>query len=109
MELARLHDLSDTDAIPPALLSRTEADLSAFTEKVAPIIAAVREEGDAALQRYARAFDGVTAPAMSIRATSAEFDAAMDKLPADVIAALEHAIDNIRRFHEAQKLSLIHI
>lgn len=103
MELALLHDLSATDVIPPALLARTEADLSAFTAKVGPIIEAVRTEGDAALQRFARAFDGVTAPEMSLRATPAEFDAAMDQLPADVIAALEHAIDNIRRFHEAQK------
>jgi histidinol dehydrogenase len=109
MDPARVHDLSDlsnlggTDAIPAGLLARTEADLSAFTEKVRPIIAAVRQEGDAALQRFARAYDGVTAPEMTLRAAPAEFDAAMDRLPREVIAALEHAIDNVRRFHAAQK------
>jgi histidinol dehydrogenase len=102
MEAARLHDLSGGEDIPASLLERTEADLSAFTEKVKPIIAAVRGEGDAALQRFARAYDGVTAATMSLRATAAEFDAAMDLVPREVVAALEHAIDNIRRFHAAQ-------
>jgi histidinol dehydrogenase len=102
MQPVRLHDLSGTDRIPPALLARTEADLSAFTAKVVPIIEAVRSEGDAALQRFARAYDGVTAPQMNLRVTAAEFDAAQDQVPREVVGALEHAIDNIRRFHEAQ-------
>ena len=61
MQKVRLHDLSTTDRIPPALLARTEADLSEFTAKVVPIIEAVRTEDDAALQRFARAYDGVQA------------------------------------------------
>jgi histidinol dehydrogenase len=39
---------------------------------------------------------------MNLRVTPAEFDAAQDQLPREVVSALEHAIDNIRRFHAAQ-------
>jgi len=102
MPPVRLHDLSHADTIPPELLARTEADLSEFSARVAPIIEAVRTDGDAALQRYARAYDGVTATQMALRVTPAEFDAAQDQVPREVVAAIEHAIDNIRRFHEAQ-------
>lgn len=102
MPEVRFHDLSQAASIPAALLARTEADLSGFTDKVRPIIEAVRSEGDAALVRYARAFDRVAVPDFNLRVTQAEFDAAFRVLPADVVRAIEHAIDNIRRFHEAQ-------
>lgn len=99
---ARLHDLSEAREIPSALLERTEADLSGFATKVAPIIESVRREGDAALRRFARELDGVAAEPMTLRAEPAEFDAAFERVPRDVVRAIEHAIDNIRRFHEAQ-------
>ncbi len=99
----RLHDLRHLDVIPASLLARTEADLSEFTRQVAPIIEAVRTEGDAALRRFAAAHDGVRTPDLNLRVTAAEFDAAFSQLPREVVAAIEHAIDNIRRFHAAQK------
>ena len=40
-----------------ALLRRSETDISSFIEKVAPIIEAVRAEGDKALARFGRDFD----------------------------------------------------
>ncbi|MFI4891190.1 MAG: histidinol dehydrogenase [Steroidobacterales bacterium] len=103
MQRARLHDLRAAPAIPPDLLARTEADLGAFTAAVGPIIEAVRVEGDAALLRFARQFDHVTLERMPLRVADVEFDAAFGALPADVVRAIEHAINNIRRFHELQK------
>ncbi len=97
------HDLTTTETIPPALLARTETDMSGYLAAVEPIIAAVRTEGDAALRRFAREFDKVTAPEFSIRATQAEFDKAWANFDPDMRATLEFAIANIRRFHEAQK------
>jgi len=99
----QLHDLTGSGSIPPALLARTEADLTQYTERVRPIIEAVRTEGDAALVRYARVFDRVTAADFQLRVSPQEIDAAFQLLPAEVIRAIEHSIDNIRRFHEAQK------
>lgn len=97
------HDLSHSRQLPEALFQRTEADLSFFIERVQPIIAAVRSEGDAALQRFAREFDGVQAERMSIRVEQSEFDDAMARLDPAVTAAIAYAAGNIRAFHEAQK------
>jgi histidinol dehydrogenase len=98
-----VHDLSSSQRFPEALFARSVMDLTPFCERAQPIIEAVRLEGDAALRRFARAYDGVGVEAMSIRAEEAEFEAALDRVPAAVTRAIEHAAANIRRFHEAQK------
>lgn len=103
MNRVSLHDLSETSVVPAALFERTATDLGSFCERAQPIIDAVRRDGDEALLRFARLYDGVTASEMSLRADEAEFADAADKVPSDVVRAIGHAIDNIRRFHEAQK------
>jgi histidinol dehydrogenase len=89
--------------VPESLYRRSLADLSQFREKARPIIEAVRQDGDAALLHFAKLHDGMTAETMSIRAEATEFEAAERSVPREVVAAIKHAIDNIRRFHEAQK------
>ncbi len=64
------------------------------------VIAAVRQEGDAALLRYTEQFDGVKLTARE--STAAEIDAAWDALDQDFKTTLQMAADNIRRFHEQQ-------
>jgi histidinol dehydrogenase len=86
-----------------ALLLRTEADLSDFMAQVKPIIAAVKAEGDEALARFAREFDNAAVEADDLKASEADFEAALERLEPEVTAAIEYAVDNIRRFHEAQK------
>jgi Histidinol dehydrogenase len=85
------------------LLQRAESDLSSYIEKVRPVIEAVRTEGDEALARFAREFDKAPLTADAIAATKADFDKAFDRVDRKVVAAIEFAIDGIRRFHEAQK------
>jgi histidinol dehydrogenase len=97
------HDLSAASSVPQSLYRRSVADLSHFREKAQPIIDAVRRDGDAALLRFAKLHDAVTAETMSIRAEASEFDAAERAVPREVVTAIKHAIDNIRRFHQAQK------
>jgi histidinol dehydrogenase len=97
------HDLRSASEIPQALLERSITDLTSFCERAQPIIDTVRSEGDEALRRFARAFDGVKSESMSIRAEESEFAAALEQVPHAVRRAIEHAADNIRRFHEAQK------
>lgn len=98
-----VHVLADLDRdAREKLLARTEADLGPFMEKVAPIVAAVAKEGDAALARFAREFDKSPVDADAIAATPADFDAAFDAVDREMIAVLELAVDNVRRFHEAQ-------
>ncbi len=64
------------------------------------IIAAVRSEGDAALIRYAKEFDG--AALSSLRVTSEEIEAAVEKVEPRFLEILEKAAKNIRKFHEKQ-------
>src|SRR5689334_18165502 len=68
--------------------------------QAADVIAAVRKEGDAAIRRSTQAFGG---PSLSeLRASPAEFREARAALSAREIAALERAVANVTRFHEAQ-------
>nr|WP_312857167.1 histidinol dehydrogenase [Acerihabitans arboris] len=97
------HDLSDSDVLPDALFKRTETDLSFFSERVAPIIDAVKNEGDAALIRFARSFDAVAPETFALRAEESEFEQAFARIDPEVIAAIRFAAGNIRAFHEAQK------
>lgn len=86
------------------LMKRSEADLSGFMEKVLPIIEAVKDEGDAALVRFGRDFDGATPlTEATLKASEAEFDAAFDAVDDAVIEAIRFGIGNIRIFHEEQK------
>lgn len=100
-----LHELACLNADQRAqLLSRAEDDIQPFIEGVKPIIAAVIEEGDEALSRFARQYDGAdTLQSDAIAATSKDFDEAFDKVDSAMIETLEYAADNIRRYHEAQR------
>jgi histidinol dehydrogenase len=63
------------------------------------IIEAVRTEGDNAVRRYTREFDGVELGAM--RVSAAEFSAARAALSRTEVAAIERAIHNVDAFHRA--------
>lgn len=97
------HDISGLDTIPPALLLRTEADLGHFLDGASKIIDAVRTDGDAALRRFAREFDKVEGDLTSLKASEADIEDAFNKVPPEVIHAIETAVDAVRRFHEAQR------
>jgi histidinol dehydrogenase len=64
------------------------------------IIDRVRRDGDAALLALTQQFDGVHLAALAV--TPAEFDAAERALNPEQHAAIERAIENVRRFHAAQ-------
>lgn len=100
--LHELDKLSSDDR--ERLLSRAEDDLERFIDGVGPIIEAVRTEGDEALARFGREFDGASSlTADAIAATRADIDKAFDEVDRAMIETLEYSADNIRRFHEAQR------
>jgi histidinol dehydrogenase len=68
---------------------------------VRAIVAAVRRDGDVALRRLTRKFDGATL--RSLRVTGAEFAAAEKSLSRADLATLRTAYRNIRAFHAAQQ------
>lgn len=76
-----------------ALLAPERVRDAATDRRVAAIVAGVRRGGDAALVRYARAFDGLDAP---IEVPLAEMRAAARTVPRSVRAAIAAAAKNIR-------------
>jgi histidinol dehydrogenase len=84
-----------------AALARPSLELRADIAATAlEVINTVRAEGDEALRAYTERFDGVKLETIAV--SREEFAAARKELTAPQIAAIERAIDNVRRFHEAQ-------
>jgi histidinol dehydrogenase len=97
------HDLKELSPDARAkLMMRAETDLAPFIAKVAPILDAVRCDGDEAVARFTRQFDNAPVTAESLAATPQDFDNAERALDLAVKDALAFAADSIRRFHAAQ-------
>lgn len=90
-----------------ALRRPANNDAAGLHQRVQAIIDNVRSDGDAALLAYTRQFDGAVLD--SLAATAAEFAAAERSLQPVQLAALDRAIDNVRRFHEAQLTDAIRL
>ena len=87
---ARLHWSADTDA--------------AIEQRVADILADVKQRGDAAVLEYTARFDGLSATSMAtLELTQAELKAAFESIPAAQREALQAAARRVRTYHEAQK------
>ena len=80
---ARLHWSADTDA--------------AIEQRVADILADVRQRGDAAVLDYTARFDGLSAASMAeLELTQAELKAAFESIPAAQRDALQAAARRVR-------------
>lgn len=98
-----LHVLAGMDAGQrETLLQRAEADLGPYVEAVGPIIEEVRSDGDAALVRLAKRFDGAELSGSGLVVSEEEFGAARAQLDGGMLETLELAASNIRRFHDLQ-------
>jgi histidinol dehydrogenase len=90
----------DFQAALAKLETRGEADVARVEPAVRAILAAVRAEGDAAVQRYNERF-GRRAPRLVMRDyPGAE---ALARLPPEARAALELAATRVRAFHEHER------
>jgi histidinol dehydrogenase len=83
-----------------ALRRPTQEGSQELHARVREIIADVRARGDAALIEYTHRFDGVQLESLEV--SEAEFAAAEQALTETHVRALERAIANVRKFHEAQ-------
>lgn len=87
----------------PRLLARPTQSSAQIEPIVAPILAQVRERGDAALIELAARFDQVDLSETGLAVSTDELDAAEARLSDELKAAIRQAYQNIRTFHEAQK------
>ena len=84
-----------------ALLKRPAQDVDASIRKrVTAILEQVRRVGDSAVAELTAKFDGVELD--DSRVSNEEIAAAATQLDAEAVAAIDLAIANVRRFHEAQ-------
>jgi histidinol dehydrogenase len=88
------------DAALARLEIRGESDFARVESSVREILAAVRGEGDAGVQRYNERF-GRRAPTLFTRSYPGA--AALGRLPADARRALELAAARVRAFHEHER------
>ena len=87
---ARLHWSNETDG--------------AIEQRVAAILADVKQRGDAAVLDYTARFDGLQAASMAeLELTQGDFQRAFDGLPDAQKQALQAAARRVRSYHEAQK------
>lgn len=83
----------------PEIVKRPILDQRDLQSKVQQLLDAVREEGDAAVERFALRFDG-HAPR---RLAADEIASAADRLEDPLKKAMQQAASNIERFHATQK------
>ena len=104
-----IHNWSELgEAGKEALLKRPAVTQDArIRQSTAAIIARVREHGDAALRELTLEYDGATIGDLLV--SGDEIEAAAGQLTADEIAAIDLAIDNVRRFHEKQRPTAVRV
>jgi histidinol dehydrogenase len=84
----------------PDLVARPALDLKAIEKKVKPIIKEVRKNGDAALSKFTKKFDGVKMKQFEV--SQAEFEEAETLVSDELKAAIRTAHQNIHTFHSRQ-------
>ncbi len=90
-------ELSDVER---QILRRLFDDEPAFEEAVRRIIEQVRTGGDAALRDISAAIDGAAPDSLVV--SEQEFAQARSEVSSDLVSALQHAADRVRRYHETQ-------
>lgn len=83
------------------LKARSGETSKKVTESVAEIIEAVRLEGDAALDRYTKLFDGSVPEKLEV--TKEEMEEAVNSVAPEFLTAVKNAAERIKDFHARQK------
>lgn len=85
------------------LLKRSPNQYTEYESRVNAILAAVKEEKDAAVFSYTKQFDGYDLNADNIVVTEEEIKAAYDEIDAGLLEVIRKAMKNIREYHEKQR------
>lgn len=85
------------------LLKRSPSSYGEYEGRVADIVSAVREKGDAAVFDYTKRFDKADITAENIRVTEEERKEAYDEIDPELLEVIRKALVNIRSYHEKQR------
>jgi histidinol dehydrogenase len=86
-----------------AILADRWEEMAGVEETVGEIIAAVRVDGDKALVRFARQFDGVEIASQKMDVPPAECKQALEGIDPEARVALQRAAERIESFHRQQR------
>ncbi|MFL5697914.1 MAG: histidinol dehydrogenase [Ktedonobacteraceae bacterium] len=101
--MIHFYELATMDVSQRArLLRRAEIQIDELIERVRPIIQEVRQRGDLALIEFTARFDRVQLAPDRLRVSREEIERAYQMLDTSVRSAIEHAIRNVRTFHQRQ-------
>ncbi|UCC27074.1 MAG: histidinol dehydrogenase [Gemmatimonadales bacterium] len=101
LQLAAYGPLDQLDSgLVRRLFARTQEEDEELPRDTRRILGQVRREGDSALFRFAREFDGVELDALEVPRSA--WDEALGRLEPSVRESLERAARNIEAFHRAQ-------
>lgn len=97
---------SDFDSKLKALLAFETAQDDSIDLVVANILRDVKKRGDASVLEYTNRFDKTNASSLaSLEVPHAELKQALDNLPNEQRAALQHAADRVKKYHEKQVMT----
>ena len=97
---------SDFDSKLKALLAFETAQDDSIDLVVADILRDVKKRGDAAVLEYTNRFDKTNAASLAtLEVPQAELKQALDNLPAEQRAALQHAADRVKKYHQKQVMT----
>lgn len=101
--MIKIYSGSEIDRKVKKIVSQEPFFDSKKEEQVRAIIDDVRANGDAALVKYGKKFDGVALKASEIKVTSKEINDAYKAVGDDYLKTLKTAIKNITSYHKRQK------
>lgn len=85
------------------LLKRNPGSYGEFESRVADIVNAVREKGDAAVFAFTEQFDKAKVTAENIRVTEEELKEAYTQVEPGLVEVIRKSLVNIRSYHEKQR------
>ena len=85
-----------------ALLNRDQSNESNVDDVVADIIRDVAKNGDEALLRYTKEFDGFDVEASTLEVSPSRIQQAYDSVAQDQREALAHAAERVKSYHQKQ-------
>lgn len=97
--------LNSQDPTVKGLLKKQVANIEEIEARVQEILKAVREQGDEAVFAFTRQFDRALINTQNFRVTEEEIKEASTQVEPEVLTAIRQAAENIRQFHEKQKVN----
>ena len=92
--------IESSDKVAIQLLKNRKVDFSTIVENIRPVVQEVKEQGDAAIKRYIKKFDGKEVTKFQV--DNIKISEAIHQLPINLVASMQLAKSNIMKFHAGQ-------